>query len=306
MDSLQRQELKALFRGELLFDFPLKELVSYKVGGPAEVVAFPRDLEDLIVLHRFVQNACIPFVVFGEGTNLLVRDDGVRGVVIKLSTGFGKMKTEQGQGDQTQVHAHAGVRLGQLIKFSLDHSLSGLEFAAGIPGSVGGAVAMNAGAYGGEIKDVIHAVRFLNSSESVSVVPREELAFSYRSLRLPHDAVILDAVFALSPGAREVIAARIQANLQTRRASQPHDFPSAGSVFKNPPGGHAGALIEAAGLKGHQVGGAAISTIHANYIVNCGGATARDILALISVVQERVRREKGITLEPEIRVVGEG
>lgn len=306
MDTLQRQELKTFFRGELRFDSPLKELVSYKVGGPAEAVAFPRDREDLIALYRFLRSKSIPFFVLGEGTNLLVRDGGVRGVVIRLSAAEKELRTETGKGGRVQVRAPAGVRLSGLIKFSLEQGLSGLEFAAGIPGSVGGAVAMNAGAYGGEIKDVLAAVSLLNSSESVRVVPREELAFSYRSLELPHDSVILEAIFSLGVGERDAIAARIQANLQKRKASQPLDLPSAGSVFKNPPSGHAGALIEAVGLKGCRVGGAAVSTVHANYIVNCGAATARDILELISVVQERVQREKGITLEPEVRIVGEG
>lgn len=305
MDTSERQELKDFFRGELRFDAPLKDLVSYKVGGPAEAIAFPRDREDLVALYHFLRSHAIPFFVLGEGTNLLVRDGGVRGVVIRLSAAEKEVRTELGRGGQVQVQVPAGVRLSGLIKFCVERSLSGMEFAAGIPGSVGGAVAMNAGAFGGEIKDVLDAVTVLDAHESARVILREELAFSYRSLTLPQDAVILEAFFGLSVGERKEIAVRIQANLQKRKGTQPLDLPSAGSVFKNPPGGHAGALIEAVGLKGRRVGGAAISTVHANYIVNCGGATARDILSLIELVQETLHREKGITLEPEIRIVGD-
>lgn len=305
MDTFERHELKKVFRGELCFDIPLKELLSFRVGGPAEAVAFPRDRQDLIALYRFLQAHHIPFLILGEGTNILVRDGGVRGVVIKLSTVDGHIWTEPGQGGQVHVHAPAGVRLSGLIRFCVAHGLSGLEFAAGIPGSVGGAVAMNAGAFGGEIKDVLGGVTVLDAAEAARVIHRNELVFSYRNLVLPPDAIVLEAIFGLSVDERNAIAARIQANLEKRKTSQPLDLPSAGSVFKNPPGGYAGALIEAVGLKGRRIGDAAISTVHANYIVNCGGATARDILSLMTLVQETVQRDKGITLEPEIRIVGD-
>lgn len=301
----QKRRLEGLFRGKLLYDASLKGLVSFKAGGAAEVIASPDDIDDLMGLYRFLQEERIPFLLMGEGTNVLVRDGGFKGVVIRLSSGFNTIGLCEANGKKSYVKAQAGARLLRVLRFACDHGLAGLEFVSGIPGSVGGAVAMNAGAHGGEIKDSIASIRVLGSNGAVKDLERAQLQFSYRKLDLPPDSVIVEARFACTRGDRDEIAARIQENLDRRRNSQPLDFPSAGSVFKNPEGYYAGKLIEDLGFKGYQIGGAAVSERHANYIVNRGSATAADIVTLITIIQEKVWQERGIRLEPEIRIVGD-
>ncbi|RKY82976.1 hypothetical protein DRQ11_13705, partial [candidate division KSB1 bacterium] len=273
--------------------------------GPAEVIAFPYDLEDLIKLYLFLRNEKISYLVLGEGTNILIRDGGFKGVVIKLSLGFGNVKLDKIEGRKVFVKAQAGGRLSNTLKFSLQNSLTGLEFTSGIPGSIGGALIMNAGAYGGEIKDIISSVDVLTSQGTVIELRREDISFSYRKSNLPSDYIIIGVKFELKQGNKQEIAALIQKTLNKRKNSQPLNLPSAGSVFKNPPGHFAARLIEEIGLKGYQVGGAAVSEQHANFIVNQGSATAKDVLELMAIIQEKVWQEKGIKLEPEIRVVGE-
>jgi UDP-N-acetylmuramate dehydrogenase len=253
----------------------------------------------------FLREEKMPFLVLGEGTNLVVRDKGVKGVVIKLSPAFLGIEITKGKEGEFYVSSKAGERLWHLIEITVQHCLTGLEFASGIPGSVGGAVVMNAGAYGREIKDIVHSLTVLAFDGSVRHLKKEALRFSYRSLELPADAIVLTVNVVLRPGNKETIAQDIKATLAKRKKKQPLEFPSAGSVFKNPPGFYAAQLIEESGLKGHQIGGAQISERHANFIVNCGKATAQDILDLIALVQEKVWQDKNIKLEPEIRVVGE-
>jgi len=301
----RKRKLEGFFRGQLLYDTPLKGFLSFKAGGSAEVIAFPCDIEDLTELYRFLQEERLPFLVMGEGTNLLVRDGGFKGVVIRLSSGFSSIKLCETNGKKSYVNAQAGVRLSRILGFTCEHSLAGLEFASGIPGSVGGAVAMNAGAHGGEIKDSLTSIRVLGPDGAVKYLERAQLQFSYRKLNLSPDSVIIEAMFECVRGDRGEIAARIQKNLEKRKNTQPLDLPSAGSVFKNPHGHYAAKLIEDLGLKGYQIGGAAVSERHANYIVNRGSATAGHIVELIAVIQEKVWQARGIRLEPEIRIVGE-
>jgi len=305
MNDQQKNCLKSFFRGKLLCDTLLKDFVSFKIGGPAEVIAFPYDLEDLIKLYLFLRNEKISYLVLGEGTNILIRDGGFKGVVIKLSLGFSNVKLDKIEGRKVFVKAQAGGRLSNTLKFSLQNSLTGLEFTSGIPGSIGGALIMNAGAYGGEIKDIISSVDVLTSQGTVIELRREDISFSYRKSNLPSDYIIIGVKFELKQGNKQEIAALIQKTLNKRKNSQPLNLPSAGSVFKNPPGHFAARLIEEIGLKGYQVGGAAVSEQHANFIVNQGSATAKDVLELMAIIQEKVWQEKGIKLEPEIRVVGE-
>ncbi|MCD6353266.1 MAG: UDP-N-acetylmuramate dehydrogenase, partial [Proteobacteria bacterium] len=270
MEKDQKQSLESFFRGRLLYDAFLKDFVSFKVGGPADVIAFPENQEDLIMLLHFIREEKTPFFVLGEGTNLVVRDSGFRGVVIKLSSGFETMGLEEEGEGKVYVKAQAGVRLSRILDFALQNSLSGLEFSSGIPGSIGGALVMNAGAYGGEIKDVVFSVGILTPDCSIKDIGRQELQFSYRKLNLPPDSIIMEARFELSPGNQEALGELIKEILNKRKKNQPLDFPSAGSVFKNPPGFYAAQLIDDLGLKGYQIGGAVVSERHANFIVNRG------------------------------------
>ena len=305
MEDYQKDQLRKIFRGKLLFDILLKDFISFRVGGPAEVVAFPQDQEDLIRIMHFLREEKVSFLVLGEGTNLVVRDKGIKGVVVKLSPGLLGIEITKGKEEEFYVRSKTGERLWHLIEVALQHCLTGLEFASGIPGSVGGAVVMNAGAYGGEMKDIVRSLTLLTPDGSVRRLEKESLRFSYRRLELPADAIVLTVDVALRPGNKEAIAHDIKATLAKRKEKQPLELPSAGSVFKNPPGYYAAQVIEESGLKGYQVGGAQISERHGNFIVNRGTATAHDILELVALVQEKVWREKGIKLEPEIRVVGE-
>jgi UDP-N-acetylmuramate dehydrogenase len=302
----QKRKLEGFFRGKLLYDTPLKGFCSFKAGGSTEVIAFPDDIDDLRGLYRFLQEEKMAFLVMGEGTNLLVRDGGFKGVVVKLAPGFTRVSLPETKGKQAYVKAQAGARLSRVLSFACEHGLAGMEFAGGIPGSVGGAVAMNAGAYGGEMKDIVASIRVLAADGSVQYLEREKLQFSYRKLHLAPGGVIVEAMFECARGDKGEIAARIEENLGKRKRSQPLDLPSAGSVFKNPQDHYAAQIIEELGLKGYQIGGAAVSECHANYIVNRGSATAKDIVGLITVIQEKVWQARGIRLEPEIRIVGEG
>ncbi|HPD60867.1 MAG TPA: UDP-N-acetylmuramate dehydrogenase [Thermodesulfobacteriota bacterium] len=306
MEDYQKDRLRKIFRGNVLFNVLLKDFTSFRVGGPAEVIVFPQDQEDLIRLMYFLREEKISFLVLGEGTNLVIRDKGVKGVVVKLSPGLLGIEITKGKEEEFYVRSKAGERLWHLIEVALQHSLTGLEFASGIPGSVGGAVVMNAGAYGGEMKDIVRFLTILTPDGSVSHLEKESLRFSYRRLDLPPDAIVLMVEVALRPGSKEIIAQDIKSTLAKRKKRQPLELPSAGSVFKNPPGLYAAQLIEESGLKGYRIGGAQISERHANFIVNRGEATAHNILELIALVQEKVWQTKGIKLEPEIRVVGEG
>lgn len=305
MEDYQKRRLKEFFQGNLLYNALLKDFVSFKVGGPADVIAFPQDMDDVVHLLRFIRGEKLPYFILGEGTNLVVRDGGFKGVVIRLSSGFHTVSLEKVEGGKVYVRAQAGERLSRVLGFTLRHSVTGLEFASGIPGSTGGALIMNAGAYGNEMKDVIASISILTANGLVRYLGREVLQFSYRKLHLPADSIIIEALFELRPGNRQEIAARIKENQSKRKKIQPLDLPSAGSVFKNPPSLHAAQLIEELGLKGYQIGGAAVSKRHANFIVNCGSATATNILELMAFIQEKVWQEKGIILEPEILTVGE-
>ncbi len=300
-----KNQIKELCRGAVLHDVPLKNLVSFRIGGPADIVAFPRNAEELIALVAYVQQERIPLFVLGEGTNLIVRDKGFRGVVLKLSEGFKVITIERETNENVYVTAQAGARLMRVVSFASEHSLTGIEFATGIPGSVGGAIAMNAGAFGREIKDVLHSMRVVTPRRSIDQIERDQIHFTYRSANLPSGTIILESLFELQRGTRKEIAATIQENLSKRKKRQPLDLPSAGSVFRNPPGLFAARLIEEVGLKGYQIGGAAVSHRHANFIVNRGEATAGDVLSLISLIQKRVKAEKGIDLQPEIHVIGQ-
>ena len=294
-----------IIRGEVLYDVPMAEYTSFRVGGPVDFLAFPADVDDLRALLHWCREADLPYFILGKGTNLLVRDRGIRGVAINLSRGFQQITAIDEDSNGTMVLAEAGDSLAGLVDFSWRNNLTGMEFAAGIPGSVGGGIFMNAGAFRREMKDVLKSISLMNSLGEVNERKIEDAAFSYRSMGIQKSEVILGGKFILQRGKGEEIRARIEEIMRARLIKQPYDLPSAGSVFKNPERAPAGKLIEEAGLKGVRVGDAQVSEKHANFIINLGKATARDILELAERVRERVQREKGILLEMEIQIAGE-
>ena len=277
----------------------LSHHTSFRIGGPAEVMAFPHTVGELSDLLRTVSALGVRPALLGAGTNVLAPDEGLRGLVIVTRDWLMCLERT----DETHIAALAGVSMAKLAIFAQEANLTGLEFAHGIPGTVGGGVYMNAGAYGGEIMQVAEKTDFLRMDGSMQTFTGVAQGFAYRTSAFQSmQGVIVRTVFALTQGKREAIRAHMQELAEKRRASQPLELPSAGSAFKRPVGGYAAALIEQAGLKGFQVGGAAVSEKHAGFIVNRGGATAADVLKLIEIVQKRVLENSGIALEPEIRL----
>lgn len=277
----------------------LSHHTSFRIGGPAEVMAFPHTVGELSDLLRTVSALGVRPALLGAGTNVLAPDEGLRGLVIVTRDCLMCLERT----DETHIAALAGVSMAKLAIFAQEANLTGLEFAHGIPGTVGGGVYMNAGAYGGEIMQVAEKTDFLRMDGSMQTFTGVAQGFAYRTSAFQSmQGVIVRTVFALTEGKREAIRAHMQELAEKRRASQPLELPSAGSAFKRPVGGYAAALIEQAGLKGVQVGGAAVSEKHAGFIVNRGGATAADVLKLIEIVQKRVLENSGIALEPEIRL----
>jgi UDP-N-acetylmuramate dehydrogenase len=247
----------------------------------------------------------VSYFILGNGTNLLVRDGGIRGMAISLSRGFRGIREVKSGDGESLIYGEGGELLGRLLEFLCERNLAGLEWAAGIPGTLGGALYMNAGAFGGEIKDGLFSLRLMDGEGNVSEKGREDLVFSYRSLELQKGWVILGGGFKLKSGSPRAIRSRMEEFLQMRKAKQPLNLPSAGSVFKNPPRVAAGKLIEQLGLKGTRIRDAQISEKHANFMVNRGQAKAKDILTLVEWVREKVSQERGVRLEMEIQVLGE-
>jgi len=280
---------------------PLSEHTTFKVGGPADVLVFPQSIGEIQQLIKTCRSEDIPYVILGLGSNILFRDKGFRGVVIKLGH---SLKSLYISGEE--IMAEAGIRLSELSKKAAANSLSGLEFAEGIPGSVGGAVVMNAGAYNGEMSQVLTAVSALDKNGELRTFRPEEMALGYRSSIFQNgDWVVVSALMKLSPAKRTEIEAKMKEFARLRREKQPLDLPSAGSTFKRPTGIYVGPLIEKMGLKGYKIGDAQVSTKHAGFIVNCGQACAQDIIDLIRHIQQRAYDEYNIILEPEVRIMGE-
>jgi UDP-N-acetylmuramate dehydrogenase len=283
-------------------DAPMHRHTSFKIGGPADLLTCPETRQQLLYCYRTGRKYGLPVFLMGNGSNLLVGDEGIRGMVIKTAGGFGGFYVEDGM-----VRAQAGILLSRLTSMALKKGFTDLEFASGIPGSLGGAVVMNAGAYGGQMSDVVVRVTAYDKEQDlVRVFEKEELDYGYRhSVFRDTDMIVLDATLALSRG--DVAAAkRTVAELNARRREkQPLKYPSAGSIFKRPEGHFAGTLIEEAGCKGMRVGDAVVSEKHAGFIVNTGSATAGDVLRLIEQVRQKVHEKSGLWLEPEVHVVGE-
>ena len=296
----QRRLEKALagVRGTVRFHAPLAEYTSFRIGGPAGVLVEPADLEDLLQLVAQASAQKLPIFVLG-GTNLLIRDKGIRGVVVSLAQ-LRSIKEEPG----SVLYAEGGVGMPTLISYAIRRSLAGLEWAAGIPGTVAGCVVMNAGTRLGEMKDSVKAVRIVTPTGTVLDRSAQDIVFGYRRAELPA-GIVAGVWLQLKPGIRSDIEKVVKDYLRYRRDTQPLMLPSAGCVFKNPPNDSAGRVVEAAGLKGAHVGDAEVSRKHANFIVNQGHATAKDVLALIRKVRAHVARKTGVKLDLELKVVGQ-
>ena len=293
--------LNGFARGDqVLVNEPMARHTTFRVGGPADALFLPEGEDQLIAALSAAREAGVDAFVIGNGSNLIVRDGGVRGLVIAIGEGMSDIRRE---GDT--VIAQAGASLARVAGFAQGEGLSGLEFASGIPGTLGGGCAMNAGAYGGQLSDVLIDARVLLADRIVTL-DRGGMEMGYRtSLPLRTGGIVLSARFALTPDDPAAILERMKDLNARRRDKQPLNLPSAGSTFKRPEGHFAGALIEQAGLKGRSVGGAQVSEKHAGFIVNTGGTTAADVLALIRLVQDEVQARSGIRLETEVRVLGE-
>jgi UDP-N-acetylmuramate dehydrogenase len=285
-------------RGSASFRAPLREYTSFKIGGPADVVVEPADIEDVCLVVQQARAHKIPLFVLG-GTNLLIRDGGLRGIVVSLAR-LRAVKEEPG----SVLYAEGGVGMPTLIGYAIRHSLAGLEWAAGIPGTVAGCVVMNAGTRLGEMKDSVKAVRMVNLKGQVVDLKAAQVSFEYRRALLPR-GIVVGVWLQLKPGVRSEIERVVKDYLHYRRDTQPLAMPSAGCVFKNPPNDSAGRLIEAVGLKGVRVGDAEVSMKHANFMVNRGQARAADVMALIAKVRSAIRRRAGVRLDLELKIVGE-
>ncbi|PKM75962.1 MAG: UDP-N-acetylenolpyruvoylglucosamine reductase [Firmicutes bacterium HGW-Firmicutes-15] len=280
---------------------PMKDHTTFKIGGPVDVLVLPRNIDEIKLVLACCRENKFPLLVFGQGSNILVRDKGIRGIAIKLGNNLKDIRI-----DGEEIYAQAGVRLSELARKAAAYSLSGLEFAEGIPGSLGGAVVMNAGAYDGEMMNVVLEVETIKQSGESRIFPRDDIGFNYRTSKFQHsDFIIVGAKMRLTQGDSEEIKAKMREYAHNRKEKQPLEYPSAGSVFKRPPGFYVGPMVEQLGLKGLRIGGAEVSTKHAGFIINRGNAKADDVLELINRIQKAAQEKFAVNLQPEIRVVGE-
>ncbi len=299
LTDFQRKISAFLPEIELRFNEPMAKHTSFRIGGGAEVMAFPKTGEELAAVLNASALLDCKTAILGAGTNVLAPDEGLPGLTVCLKDCLDGMERI----DDTRIRVMAGVTMSRAAVYAANLGLAGLEFAHGIPGTVGGGVYMNAGASGGEIRQVCDRVEVMDRNGNIRVLSNEEMEFSYRHSVLEETGdIVLSADFVLSPDEPDAIRARMKELIGKRSASQPLDLPSAGSAFKRPVGGYAAALIDQAGLKGYQVGGAAISTKHAGFAVNLGGATAKDVKELLLQVSDKVFENSGIRIEPEIRI----
>ena len=304
------KDLSRFWKGRILWDIPMAQFSTLKVGGPAEAVIAVSTIPDLKRLIQWLRGHDIGWWILGKGSNILVPDSGLPGVIIGLEGELSSIEKlmapppgpEEGK---VFIRAGGGCSLPRLVRYCTSQGLSGLEFAVNIPGSIGGAIVMNAGAWGYEIGSLVHTATLMDSNGKVFSEPGSNLGFSYRKWSMPQDTILLAATFGITSGSKDDIKAACRKYQELRRKNQPITEPSAGSFFKNPPADSAGRLIEEAGLKGFSIGGAKISEKHANFIVNTGKASATDILQLMQVVQQEVYKRFGIRLEPEVHILGE-
>ncbi|AOY74784.1 UDP-N-acetylenolpyruvoylglucosamine reductase [Clostridium formicaceticum] len=300
-NKLYQQFLTFMTKENVLLDEPMKKHTSFKIGGPADILLTPQSIDEIQRAIEVCKAEGVAYFVMGNGSNLLIRDKGIRKVVIKIAEKFNHVVIAE-----EKVTAQAGILLSTLSKRVLQKNLKGFEFASGIPGTLGGAVTMNAGAYGGEMKDVIKHCKVLNEEGEILDLPCEVLQLGYRtSIIQKKNYIVLEVTVQLEKGQYDEIKAVIDDLTEKRTTKQPLHFPSAGSTFKRPQGYFAGKLIQDAGLKGARVGDAQVSELHSGFIVNVGDATAEDVLNLIALVQKNVLEKFDVVLEPEVRIVGE-
>lgn len=301
VDSALYRELFELLPGRVRAAEPMKKHTSWHIGGPADVFVEPESREDLRLAVSCAHQRGIPVTVIGKGSNLLVAEGGIRGIVVKVGGGLARIATGEGE-----IVAEAGAKLARVAAAARDAGLGGFEFSAGIPGTVGGAVVMNAGANGSSISALVREVLLLNYEGEFYRKTNEEMDFGYRSSVLQREpSIVVEASFSCHPRDKDAIRQEMEKMIARRRLTQPLCYPNAGSVFKNPPGNSAGRLVEMAGLKGMRVGDAQISTLHANFIVNLGAATARDVLELIDRAREAVYSRFGVELKLEVKLIGD-
>lgn len=304
-EKFLKELLEILPEEEILLHEPMRNHTTFRVGGEAEYFLMPSAETEVRGLLRLFRKHRIPFFAVGNGSNLLIGDGGYDGAILHLGKNFSQIgepeKTEKG----IRIHVQAGALLAGAARYAAEHSLTGMEFAAGIPGSMGGAVSMNAGAYGGEMKQIVESVQILTSEEEMKTLSGGEMKFAYRHSAVQEDgSIILSVDLLLRRGDKEEIDARMRELAARRREKQPLEFPSAGSIFKRPEGYFAGKLIMEAGLAGFQIGGARVSEKHCGFIVNVGDASARDIVSVIRHVQNTVMKKYAVMLEPEVRFAG--
>lgn len=304
MEATVKQTIQELAQGVIKLDEPMAEHTTIKVGGPAAVYFEPRDVDDLVTVLKGIDLKTVPLFYLGAGSNVLFRDKGFDGIVIHFGGLLNNFKIESSDGDTVVLYAESGAPLAKLVQFTAEQSLTGFEILTGVPGTIGGALTMNAGVKEGDIAAVVRSIKILTKGKIVEQ-PKAKLEFSYRKLHLPRADIILSGLFELKKGDKAEIEKKIADIREKRAATQPLKWPSFGSTFKNPPkGAPAGRLIEEAGLKNIRVGGARVSEVHANWIVNEGKATSRDVEVLMRLIREKVKDSSGIALEPEVVVVG--
>ncbi len=290
-------EIKQFFKGNISLNESLGRFTTFRIGGVADYLVEPADADDLLSIVKYCNSKSMPFYVMGNGSNILISDEGIRGVVINLEGGFNYIRNEDGI-----IVAGAGAKLAKFVDFCIQNNYAGVEMIAGIPATVGGALIMNAGCYGGETSTFVTEVTVIRN-EQILNLDKEECGFVYRNSNLK-DTVIMQAKFKLPAGEKSELSRLRKEFMLKRNQSQPVEIPNAGCIFKNPKGLHAAALIEECGLKGASIGGAEVSAKHANFIINKGNATARDVLELVRKIQKTVKESKGIDLNLEVKLVG--
>ena len=301
MDSKYIKLEEIISKDKIKYDEDMSKHTTMKVGGKADVVVFPTSYDDIIKVCTFAKENDIKIYVHGNGSNILVKDEGIRGIVLKITNKFSEVKFEE-----NKVTALAGTPIPKLAFLAKDKELSGLEFACGIPGTVGGTVRMNAGAYGSEMSNIVESVEFLDENLNIKVLKKEELNFSYRHSIFTNNKqyIVLKVVFNLTKAKKEDIEKLMKENSLARTTKQPLEYPSAGSVFKRPEGYFVGKLVNDAGLRGHRIGGAQVSEKHTGFIVNKDNATCKDVLDLIEYVQKTVNDKFGVMLKTEVEIIG--
>lgn len=300
-EQIKQKFCQELGEEQVLFEEPMKRHTTFRIGGPAEVFVMPRTIEEIQKTLEICRREKLSYFILGNGSNLLVSDQGYKGVIIQMDRNMEQITVEG-----TEIRAAAGALLSSIAVAARRASLAGFEFAGGIPGTLGGAVVMNAGAYGGEMKDVLKEVTVMTEQGEIMTIPAEKLEMGYRtSLVKKAGYLVLEAVISLKAGDVEEIKAIMKDLTEKRVSKQPLEYPSAGSTFKRPEGYFAGKLIMDAGLRGYQVGGAQVSEKHCGFVINKGNATAADVCGLMKDVQEKVQEQFGVTLEPEVKFLGE-